>query len=285
MKSTLIKTIVIALFSSVMATGHAGEDQAFHEEIQNDIEAFRAFFKKRFPAVEFEDYANGVYALDAASREQWEQIEEFAPYELSVDRGQELFEQPFANGKGYADCFENGGIGIAHTYPRFDVERKEVITLNLAINECREANGEKPMKYKSGDIADLSAYMQYTSRGNMPDVKVPNQDAYEAYLDGKKFFYSKRGQLNFSCADCHMRIVGQNIRADIMGPALGHTTGWPVYRSKWQSMGTLHRRYDGCNKNIRALPLAAQGPEYRNLEYFQYIMNSGLALNGPAARK
>jgi sulfur-oxidizing protein SoxA len=50
-------------------------------------------------------------------------------------------------------------------------------------------------------------------------------------------------------------------------------------------MGTLHRRFSGCNKQVRAKPFAPQGEEYRNLEYFMTYMNNGLELNGPGARK
>ena len=50
-------------------------------------------------------------------------------------------------------------------------------------------------------------------------------------------------------------------------------------------MGTLHRRFAGCHKNIRANPYKAQGEEYRNLEYFVTYMSNGLEFNGPAARK
>jgi hypothetical protein len=50
-------------------------------------------------------------------------------------------------------------------------------------------------------------------------------------------------------------------------------------------MGTLQRRFAGCHKNIRAKPYAAQGEEYRNLEYFVSYMSNGLEFNGPAARK
>jgi sulfur-oxidizing protein SoxA len=50
-------------------------------------------------------------------------------------------------------------------------------------------------------------------------------------------------------------------------------------------MGTLHRRFDGCNKQVRAVPLPAQGVDYRNLEYFMTYMSNGLEFNGPGARK
>jgi sulfur-oxidizing protein SoxA len=254
---------------------------------EDDRKAFVEYFEARFPDVAFADYINGVYAIDPGAHEQWVQIEEFAPYELAIAEGKELFETPFANGKTYADCFPNGGIGIRQNYPYFDTATGQVKTLELEINECREKNGEKPLGYKKGPIASISAYMAYTSRGNMFDVKIPGDDprAMAAYEKGKEFYYSKRGQLNFSCADCHVGNSGMMIRADRLSPALGHPTHFPVYRSKWNDMGTLHRRFDGCNKQVRALPLKAQGEEYRDLEYFLTYMSNGLVVNGPGARK
>jgi sulfur-oxidizing protein SoxA len=75
------------------------------------------------------------------------------------------------------------------------------------------------------------------------------------------------------------------IRADKLSPALGQPTHFPVYRSKWGEMGTLHRRYVGCNRNIRAKPFKPQSDEYRALEYFHTYMSNGIAVNGPGARK
>ncbi|HHJ13207.1 MAG TPA: sulfur oxidation c-type cytochrome SoxA [Gammaproteobacteria bacterium] len=253
---------------------------------EQDLKEFRAYFAKRFPDVPFQEFANGVYAIDAGSRAQWESIEEFPPYELSIDNGKQLFETPFANGKTYASCFRNGGIGIKQDYPYFDTQKGEVVTLEGAINECRVKNGEKPLKWKKGPIADIAAYMAYTSRGNTIDVKIPSDPAaMAAYERGKQHFYAKRGQLNMSCADCHQWNAGNRIRADILSPALGHVTHFPVYRSKWGALGTLHRRYSGCNKQVRFKPFKAQSDEYKALEYFHTYMSNGLKLNGPGARK
>jgi sulfur-oxidizing protein SoxA len=87
---------------------------------QQDLKEFRAYFAERFPDVPFKDYVNGVYAIDQASREQWESIEEFPPYELNIDKGKEAFETAFKNGKTYASCFRNDGIGIKQDYPFYD---------------------------------------------------------------------------------------------------------------------------------------------------------------------
>lgn len=253
---------------------------------EEDRAAFRAYFEQRFPEVPVDDYVNGIYALDADAREQWQMIEEFPPYELDIARGRELLQTPFANGKTYADCFPDGGIGIRQNYPYFDTEAGEVVTLELAINRCREQNGEKPLRYKKGDIAAISAYMAYTSRGNTFDIEIPDDPrALDAYENGKQFYYSKRGQLNFSCANCHLQGAGLWVRADRLSPALGHPTHFPVYRSKWGELGTLHRRFAGCNEQVRAKAFPAQSEEYRDLEYFLTYMSNGLPVNGPGARK
>ena len=154
MKKTLT-TLLPVLLAAAFAFAFVGAAvvQAGPEE---DREAFVNYFSKRFPNTPSEAFVDGTYAIDAALREQWQVIEEFPPYELALERGQALFETPFANGKTFADCFPNGGIGIRQNYPYFDTERGEVITLELAINECREANGEKPFKYKKGDIVTQS---------------------------------------------------------------------------------------------------------------------------------
>ena len=253
---------------------------------EDDRAAFENFFTKKFPDTPKDDFINGVYSIHPPSREQWVEIEEFPPYELSIDAGKAEWETPFANGKTYADCF-GGTPAVRSQYPYWDAERKEVITMELAINECREANGEDPLGYSKGKMADISAYMSFESRGQAINVVVPEGDAeaLAAYERGKQFYYSKRGQLNFSCFDCHGSGAGTYVRADILSPAFGHASNWPVYRSKWGSMGTLHRRFGGCNRQVRAASFKSQSQVYRELEYFLTYMSNGLEFNGPSARK
>jgi sulfur-oxidizing protein SoxA len=278
MKRLLMITAVVAYFGTSPLTVLASPE--------DDLKAFRGYFLERFPNVPLEEFSNGVYAIDAASREQWEAIEEFPPYEIAIQEGEELFNTPFKNGKTFASCFENGGVGIRGNYPYFNKDTGKVHTLELEINQCLETNGEKPLKYEKGQIASISAFMAYTTRGKVIDVKIPHdQRAMEAYENGKTFFYARRGQLNMSCAHCHVDNAGNRIRADILSPALGHLSHFPVYRSSWGGLGTIHRRFGGCNKQVRAKPFPAQSDEYRNLEYFMTYMSNGIHWNGPGARK
>ena len=277
MKSNIQKIILIVLFFNL--TAYASPEE--------DLEIFRDHFKKRFPNTEFSDYKNGVYSIDSSSREQWESIEDFPPYELNIEQGEELFNTPFKNGNSYASCFENGGISIRSNYPYFDEEKEQVVTLEQDINECRKKNGEKPLSYyKGGPMADLSAYMAYTSRGNIINVEIPNNDkAIDAYEMGRKLYFTKVGQLNFSCADCHVYQTGSKLRADIPSPGIGHPTHFPAYRSSAGRLVTLHERFAGCLNRVRAKPFKAQNAEYRNLEYFMTFMSNGLEINGPGSRK
>jgi sulfur-oxidizing protein SoxA len=251
-----------------------------------DLKTYHDYFAKKFPKVERDEFVNGVYAIDPVGRANWEAIEEFPPYEPFIENGEEMWNSTFANGKSYESCFGKPE-GLAAKYPHWDKEKGMVMTLPLALNQCREANGEKPLKYKKGSINDIMSFLAYKSRGYKVKVEIPADDprALEAYEKGKQFYFARRGQLNFSCAHCHMQNAGMSLRTDVLSPALGHTTHFPVYRSKWGTVGTLHRRFTGCNKQVRAKPFKAQGEEHRNLEYFLTHLSNGLTMNGPGARK
>lgn len=279
---TLIKA---AALLSAVAAFTAIAPSALAATPEEDRNAVQNYMTKKFPGVPLAEYANGVYAIDSVGRDNWEAIEEFPPYETFIDAGEEMWNKTFKNGKSYKSCF--GSPAVAHKYPHWDKEKQMVMTLPLAINNCLKANGEKPLKYKKGPINNIVSYISYQSRGNVTNVVIPKDQpgAMAAYEAGKKFYYDRRGQLNLSCAHCHMQQSGQQIRSEILSPALGHTTHFPVYRSKWATVGTLHRRFTGCNKQVRAKAFKAQGDEYRNLEYFLTYMSNGIELNGPGARK
>jgi sulfur-oxidizing protein SoxA len=128
--------------------------------------------------------------------------------------------------------------------------------------------------------------MASTSNGKKISVSVPSDPrAMAAYERGKNHFYAKRGQLNLSCANCHQDNAGNRIRGDVLSPALGHTSHFPVYRLKWDSLGTMHRRFGGCNEQVRAKAFAAQSEEYADLEYFLNYMSNGIEVNAPSSRK
>ncbi len=250
-----------------------------------DAKAFQKYFTDKFPALRLEDFVNGPYSMNEDMHRQWVEKEEFPPYDFALDKGKEMFGTLFGNGKGYADCFPNKGIGIRQDYPYFDRREGKVVTLELALNRCREANGEAPISYVKDDMAALTAYMAFTSRGKPFDIRIPDDPrALEAYENGKRYFYTRRGQLNFSCASCHVQNPGQRIRAEVLAPALGILNAMPIYRSEWGGMGTISRRFVTCNSQTRGVPLEPQSDDYRDLEYYLSYVSNGLPISGPGAR-
>ncbi len=250
-----------------------------------DFKAFRAYFTKRFPKVPLNDFVNGPYSMDAGLRKQWIEIDAFPPYQFALDKGKQMFETPFPNGKTYADCFANKGIGVRQNYPYFDTKSGEVVTLDVALNQCRQQNGQPPLDYSKDDMAALTAYMAYTSRGKPFDIKIPDDPrALAAYQKGEEYFYTRRGQLNFSCASCHVQSAGDHIRTEVLAPALGLVAALPIYRSEWGGMGTTSRRLTSCNSQVRAVPLKPEDELYRDVEYFLSYMSNGLPISGPGAR-
>ena len=254
---------------------------------EEDRLAFVAHYQSEFPDVAFEEFANGIYAIDADARAQWQAIEDFPPYEFAIERGAELWGETLPDGTTLADCLGEEAGAIRPRYPSYDEQLGGVVTLPLAINLCRTATGAPALDYTSGQMIDLTAYLAFEARGRTIDVHIPADQpgALAAYDAGKRFYYSKRGQLNFACADCHVRSVGQYVRADRLGPSLGHPTHFPVYRSKLGGMISLHQRFYGCVRDVRARPFEPESEEYRNLEFFLSYMSNGLEINGPGARK
>ena len=68
---------------------------------KQDLKKMQIYFRKQFPQLKNEDFANGFYALDDEMRANWESIEEFPPYSPAVEDGEQLWETAFKNNKTY----------------------------------------------------------------------------------------------------------------------------------------------------------------------------------------
>jgi len=253
-----------------------------------DLEAFQGYFKKIFPEVPLENYHDGIYALPAGQEraENWKLLLDFPPYDDDVAKGEEMWNAPLKSGKSLADCFKDKPPATGYPYAKDG----KVITLEADINACLKANGEEPIKdLKKGKMALLEVAFRKQFNGKKMAVDLSDPAMQKAYEEGKQFYWTKRGQLNFSCANCHVHSAGKKIRGDTLSAGLGQGTGFPVWRQKWNNKGkpwgTLHRRYGGCNKQVRAQPLKPQSHQYIALEVYQAYMNTGVPLKVPSLRQ
>ncbi len=272
LQSLLISSI--ALFSSYAYTGP-----------KQDLEAFQSYFKKRFPDTSLVELSNGLYAFDEMRREQWVDMMDFPAYEIDLDKGKKYFNTPFKNGKTYADCMENKGQAIAHTYPRFNNKNGKVETLSSAINACRISNNEQAYPSSSSELTAILTYLAHTSRGQKTNISIPNDKrALAAYEDGKRSYFSRRGPYGFACYHCHWETASIRIRGNVLSTAVGQTTHFPTYRTKTGDIHTLQRRYKSCMKNTGAKPYPSQSEKMNNLEYFHRYINNGIPVNAPGMR-
>ena len=277
--------IIMKLLTGMAGLGIALGAVTAHASPEKDRQELVKYYTDKYPNIKVEDYVYGALAFEPDAKAQYDSIMEFPPFESEIDAGRKLWETPFKNGKTYASCLPNGGKQIAGNYPMFDEAKGKVVTLIDAINDCRVANGEEA--YKVGDKATmgrLTAYMRTLSNGMLSNVKVEGPKAMAAYEDGKKTFFTRKGQLNFACASCHVQNGGVHLRSELISPAVGHTVHWPVFRGG-DNLVLLQTRYEGCLKSVRAVSAPAGSATLNNLEYFHSALSNGLPLKASVFRK
>ncbi len=232
--------------------------------------------------LKWQDFAKGSYSYAKAAKEQYLEIIDVPPYDDNIDNGEELYGKI----KGLKQCFPDPAKA-ATEYPKFDDKTKQVVTLTGAINNCVVKNGGKALGWKKGKVADIEAYFaaQAKEKGLKIDVKIPSKEAQKAYEAGKRYYYAQRGYIKLNCANCHVQGAGQRVRKENLSPLLGHATHFPVYRLKWQGLGTLERRMGGCIKNMGQQPPKPNSADTRNLIYFLSYMSNGMKIDGPDVRR
>jgi sulfur-oxidizing protein SoxA len=208
------------------------------------------------------------------------------PAFLWVQRGKALWSKVDGKaGKSCASCHnmaEKSMKGVGATYPKYNPATKKLISLEQRINNCRKKNMQaKPWKWESEPLLSMTAYVRLQSRGMPVNVKIDGP-AKPFFEKGKKFYYQRRGQLDMACAQCHETYYGKQARSDLLSQ--GHSNGFPTYRLKWQKLGSIHRRFRGCNKNIRATPYKYGSDEYVNLELYLAWRGQGLKIETPSVR-
>ena len=207
------------------------------------------------------------------------------PSFVFVEEGEALFSKVDGTaGKSCANCHEDVAefAGLRATLPKWDEEKGQLFSMENYVNECRvERMGAKPWKWAGTDMTAMTLLISLQSRG-MPVNVVTDGPVAEAFELGKEIYYTRVGQLDMACANCHEDNYGNMIRADNLSQ--GQINGFPLYRLKNAKMNSIHARFKGCMKNIRAEPYKAGSPEFQALELYVASRGNGLAIESPAVR-
>ena len=152
----------------------------------------------------------------------------------------------------------------------------------MQITECMtERMGAEAYGYDTGPMRNMSALISSVSRGMVVDVAMdgPAQSTWEM---GEEIYYTRYGQLELSCANCHEQNYGNNIRADHLSQ--GQINGFPTYRLRNSRLNSTHGRFHGCIRDTRGESFDPGSPEFIALELYLATRGNGLTVEGPSVR-
>ena len=205
------------------------------------------------------------------------------PAFVFVDQATDLWETvDGSEGKACASCHEavEDFAGLRASMPR--VEDGQIVTLENLVNECRtDRMGAEAWKWSGGQMTAMTALIGLQSRGMTVDVAIDG-DAAPFWEMGKELYYTRVGQLDMACSNCHEDNYGIMIRADHLSQ--GQINGFPTYRLKNAKLNSSHGRFKGCMSNIRATPYKEGGDEFKALELYLASRGNGLVIETPSVR-
>ena len=215
------------------------------------------------------------------------QIDDFDnPAMIFVDQAADLFETvDGAAGESCASCHD--GVesfkGLQASMPKVDAETGKLVVMEDLINKCRTDRMEADAwKWSGGDMQGMVALIGLQSRGLPMNVAIDG-DAAPYWEQGKEMYYTRYGQLELSCANCHEDNWGNMIRADHLSQ--GMINGFPTYRLKQAKLISRHNRFRGCIRDTRAETFAEGSDEFRALELYVASRGNGLSVETPAVRQ
>ncbi|MDJ0825986.1 MAG: sulfur oxidation c-type cytochrome SoxA [Rhodobacter sp.] len=214
------------------------------------------------------------------------QIDDFEnPAMIFVDQALDLFNTvDGTEGKSCASCHENGPeqfAGLSASMPKV-IDGKLTTMEDLLNGHRAAAMGAEPWKWSGANMQAMVALIGLQSRGMPMDVAIDGEAA-PFWEKGKEMYYTRYGQLELSCANCHEDSYGMMIRADHLSQ--GQINGFPTYRLKQAKLISRHNRFRGCIRDTRAHTFAEGSDEFRALELYVASRSNGLSVETPAVRQ
>jgi sulfur-oxidizing protein SoxA len=280
MKS-LLKTGVAAVAIFAASAVHADEEAnlVINEEIEITVRTDAPAHTENLSTI----YSGWVFRSDETQALQMDDFEN--PGMIFVDDAIEAWNAvEGTEGNSCASCHGDpeSMAGVRAVYPKWNDAAEEVRTMAMQVNGCRtEQMGAEEWKYDGGDMLNMEALLASVSRGLPIDVAIdgPAQSMWEA---GRDLYYTRTGQLDLSCANCHEDNYGNNIRADHLSQ--GQINGFPTYRLKNAKLNGVQSRFRGCIRDTRAETYAVGSEEFIALELYVASRGNGLSVEGPSVR-
>jgi sulfur-oxidizing protein SoxA len=239
--------------------------------------------KERHPSLSASDLAAGSSAFDPARRAQADGYQPVPGAAEAIEAGKRIWTRKFGKGKSLAGCFPNGGRRIATAYPQYDPRVKRLVTLETAINQCLKAHGQPLLE--AGDAQTMGAvlaYLRSLAQGQKVAIRADSAAAEARFEEGRRLYFTRMGQQNYSCASCHVRHSGSFFGDTAIPSPVGAATQWPYFQGG--RAVTLQMRLRECLDRMGAAPFPAGSDELAHLDYFLTYLSNGLPLRPNAWR-
>jgi sulfur-oxidizing protein SoxA len=214
--------------------------------------------------------------------------EDFSMADSYVEAGKALFEKAGHNGRSCADCHGTGKEGpalskAAARYPKYNEAQGRMVNLEQRINMCRaKYMDSRHFHLGSRPSNVLTSYVKYLAR-NAPIEVATSGAAADAAKRGGELFSRRSGQLNLSCASCHVDAAGQWLRGQHLDRLDDVAGQWPKHYIALHDLGliSLQQRIRHCQIVTRSYPLALGSKEYTDLETYLTSLSNGTPVLAP----
>lgn len=207
------------------------------------------------------------------------------PGMVFVDRGLDAWNKKMgAKGESCAGCHQGpeSMTGLRAQTPRVDAKTGKLMIVENYVNSCvTERMGLEAWGMTSDKMKDMLALISMQSRGQVVNVAIDGP-AKPFWEHGKEIYYTRYGQLEMSCANCHEDNFGKMIRADHLSQ--GQVNGFPAYRLKDAGILSAQQRFVGCVRDTRAETFKAGSDEFKALELYVASRGNGLSVEGVSVR-
>lgn len=170
----------------------------------------------------------------------------------------------------------------AARFPVYYPLSKKPLNIEGRINMCREKfMGAEIWAPDSKELLAMTTFVKHQAL----DVRVTPQvdGAMAEFFDkGKKFYTTRRGQLDLSCSHCHDKHAGKKLREATLSQ--GQSNGYPTYRKTEGKTVSLLQQVNACLARVRSVPLNPESDDFLNLEVYLAWRGQGLVVETPSVR-
>jgi sulfur-oxidizing protein SoxA len=215
------------------------------------------------------------------------------PAVLAAENALALWTKDGPAGKACAACHndapEKSMQGVATRYPKYVAQYQRVMSIEDFLTVHAPDTTGTAMPSQSADNLNMAMLIKMQSNGMPVNLDLTSPETKAALERGKASFYTRVGERNHACADCHSNEPGKGANKFLGGRLLGDveaglTNHFPTWRTSFGLVWDIRKRMQWCMLPLGMNYLAADSVEYAELELYLASFAHGKSMNVPGIR-